>query len=797
MSCFILKPLQYLFLKYSHGITTSFTLTQMMRIVPMFAFLSLSTLLSPLSAQIKVGEWRDHLSYSHATSITASSTRVYCATGGALFLVNKSDQSIEKLTKITGLSDIGISTIRYSPENELLFIAYSNANIDIIRGNYIHNISDIKRKNITGVKGINHILFIGSDAYLSCGFGIVVVNLEKREIKDTYYIGDNGAQTEVYSLALDGNFLYAATKDGILKADINNPNLIYFNAWNRISDIPGSTSRFNEVISFNNRIFVNRSDDQMETDTLYMYNGSSWEAFDTRSGIKNYSLERYQDKLIIASYDLLRIVDEAFQIEQEIDSYGSSPASAMDALLDENGILWIADYYAGMIKRSAPGYFESIKPNGPFTDDVFNMTVNDGSLYVAGGGMKINTGVFNPGEVYIFSDDSWQSIVDYSVRDILSVLSDPLDPKRFYAGSWGHGLLEYYSRELVHHYKESDPSTLQSIYPGDDYIRLGGLAFDSDHNLWITNSGVSSPVSVKKRDGSWKSFPYGTLINAPTITGIIVTQLDHKWLVLPRGFGLFAFDNNGTIDNENDDRFRKFSIIDQDGNTLNDVYSIAEDLEGDIWVGTNQGPLVYYNPENIFLEGTLTAQRIKVPRNDGSGLADYLLGTETITSIAVDGANRKWIGTADAGVFLLTEDGLQEIHHFNESNSPLLSNQIVSIAIDHLSGEVFFGTGKGVISFRSTATGGAGDFRNVYVFPNPVRQDYSGPITITGLVSNVNVKITDISGNIVFETTSLGGQAIWDGRNFSGDRVHSGVYLILCTNEDGSKTHIAKLLFLH
>ncbi len=768
-----------------------------MRIVSMFAFFSLFLFLCPVSAQIRVGEWRGHLSYSHATKITTSPAKLYCATGGALFLVNKSDQSIEKLSKITGLSDIDVSTIRYSPENELLFIAYSNANIDIIQGNFIHNISDIKRKSIAGVKSINHILFIGSDAYLSCGFGIVVVNLSKQEIKDTYYIGENGAQLEVYGTTLDGNYLYAATKEGIVKADINNPNLIYFNAWNRVSDIPGSTSRFNKIISFNDRVFVNRSDNQMETDTLYMYNGSSWEAFDTRSGIKNYSLERYQDKLIITSYDLIRIVDETFQVVEEIDNFDGSPASAMDALLDDNGGLWVADLYLGMVKRPLNGYFESIKPNGPFTDDVYNMALYDGSLYVAGGGMKINTGVFNPGEVYIFNNDSWHSIVDYSVRDILVILPDPLDPKRFYAGSWGYGLMEYYDRELVQHYKESDPSTLQSIYPGDDYIRIGGLAFDSDHNLWITNSGVSSPISVKKRDGSWKSFPYGTLINAPTITEIIVTQFDHKWLLLPRGYGLFAFDNNGTIDNENDDQYRKFSIIDQDGNTLNDVYSIVEDLEGDIWVGTNQGPVVYFNPEDIFLEETVTAQRIKVPRNDGSGLADYLLGTETITSIAVDGANRKWIGTADAGAFLFTADGLQQIYHFNESNSPLFSNQIVSIAIDHRSGEVYFGTGKGVISFRSTATGGASDFKNVYVFPNPVRQNYSGPITITGLVSNVNVKITDISGNIVFETTALGGQAIWDGRNFSGDRVHSGVYLIFCTNEDGSKTHIAKLLFLH
>jgi len=768
-----------------------------MRAVYIYLLLILLSIHSPLSGQIRIGEWRDHLSYSHATDITASSNKIYCATGGSLFLLNKSDQSIGKLSKVTGLSDIGISTINYSTENNLLFIAYTNANIDIIAGTSIFNISDIKRKSISGVKTINHILFIGSDAYLSCGFGIVVVNLEKREIKDTYYIGDNGSQIEVFSLAFDGSYLYAATENGILKADINNPNLIYFESWIRIQDIPGANNQFNAIIAYNNQIFANRSDDQMNSDTLYMYNGSDWVAFDSRSEIKNLSLKEYDEKLLISSRNLLRIVDENFQIEREIDKYGSSVPAAMDALIDDNGILWIADNYDGIIKETIPGLFESIKPNGPFSDDVFDMAVKDGSLYLAGGGMKVNTGIFNPGEVYIFNNNSWESHIDYNVKDFVCIVPDQLDPGRFFTGSWGYGLFEYKNRELVNHYKDSNPSTLQSIYPGDDYIRIGGLAFDSYSNLWITNSGVSNPVSVKKSDGTWKSFPYGSLINAPTITNIIVTRANHKWLALPRGYGLFAFDNNGTIDDESDDRNKKFSIIDQDGNTINDVYSIVEDLEGDIWIGTNQGPVVYFNPENLFNEANVRAQRIKIPRNDGSGLADYLLGTETITSIAIDGANRKWIGTANAGVFLLSEDGLQEIYHFNESNSPLFSNHIITIAIDHKSGEIFFGTEKGVISFRSTATGGAGDFKQVYVFPNPVRSNYYGPITITGLVSNVNVKITDISGNIVYETTALGGQAIWDGRKFSGDRVHSGVYLIFCTNEDGSKTHVAKLLFLH
>lgn len=773
------------------------TIIREMRLLISILLLFLYSNFFQVSGQIRIGEWRDHLSYSHATKITSSPSKIYCASRGALFILNKSDQSIEKLSKVNGLSDVGVSSVDYSTENNLLFISYSNANIDILEGDLIHNISDIKRKSIQGIKSINHVLFIGSYAYLSCGFGIVVVNLQKREIQDTYYIGDNSSQIVVHGLAFDGNFLYAATEIGILKADYNDPNLVYFGSWTRIPDIPGSNGRFNNIVSYNNRIFANRSSDPSDTDTIYMHNESIWEPFDIRPGIKNVSFSESQGKLIISSDKLVRIVDANFQIERDLDTYASTPPSAMDALMDSNGILWIADNYLGIIKNPAPGSFESIVPNGPFTDDVFDIEVDDGKFYVAGGGMQINTGVFNPGEIFIFRDDQWKSVVEYSIRDVVCIQSDPYNPDRFYAGSWGHGLLVYENQEIVNHYKDSEPSTLQSVIPGDDYIRIGGLAFDAYHNLWITNSGVSNPISVMKNDGSWKSFSYASLINAPTITKIIVTRTDHKWLALPRGYGLFAFDNNGTIEEEGDDRYRKFSIVDQDGNFLNEVYSIVEDLDGDIWIGTNQGPVVYYNPENVFYEEDYRAQRIKVPRNDGSGLADYLLGTESITSIVVDGANRKWIGTSNAGVFLFSEDGLKEIHHFNESNSPLFSNHIVAIGVDDQSGEVFFGTEKGVISYRSTATAGSGNFKQVYVFPNPVKPDYSGPITVTGLVSKVNLKITDITGNIVYETTSLGGQAIWDGRDFSGNRVHSGVYLIFITNEDGSKTHIAKLLFLH
>ncbi len=305
---------------------------------------------------------------------------------------------------------------------------------------------------------------------------------------------------------------------------------------------------------------------------------------------------------------------------------------------------------------------------------------------------------------------------------------------------------------------------------------------------------TENPVYVIRSDGEWENLEFSNDIFGidTRLTGILATSFGQVWLLV-KNDGIFVFreNRNGTLS----ERF--FAVKNQDSELIERVFSIAEDLDGNIWVGTNKGPVVYYNPVSIFEEQTVLGYQIQIPRNDGTNYADLLLENEIINTIAIDGANRKWLGTESSGVFLMSEDGKEEIHNFNQDNSPLFSNKTVSIAVNNENGEVFFGTDKGVLSFMGQATEGNEDFTDVYVYPNPVREDYEGDITITGLVTDANVKITDVSGNIVYETTALGGQAIWDGKNFSGKRVQTGVYLVFCTNEDGSKTHVTKLLFIH
>lgn len=749
-----------------------------------------------VKSQIAIGEWRDHLPYMHATKVAHSGENIFCATEQSIFIYNKSGNTTKKLSRVEGLSDIGISAVNFSEKLNALVIAFKNGNIDIWRDNEIINLSDIKRKQIPGLKSINNILILDGNAYLACSFGIVVLNLSKYEVKDTYYIGFEGARINVFDMIFDGNYLYAATEQGILRGRYDDPGLFYYENWENINS-PANGTVYNMLVGFGDKIIANQADNTNITDSVFIINESSREFVNSIPGIKNYSFWADNDQFIIASNEIVRVLDNELNQVREIDTYSYGLPSTRDAIADPDGVIWIADNNSGLVRVNEQGHCDGIFPNGPYTTGTYNLTSDNRVVCSVGGGIDAaRNALYKRSDLFIFRDGTWKSKLEYSAHDAVNVLIDPRNSNKIYAGTWGNGVLVYENGEKTGQYSDSN-STLQSIIPGDDFVRISGMDFDHGNNLWITNEGVDNPVSVLTENGEWFSFPYMDYINSPHVGEILVSENGHKWIILPKGNGLFVFDEYGTFGDINDDEWRKFSVTDNDGESFNNVFSINEDLDGNIWVGTDHGPLVYYAHSNIFSDNSITAQRIKIPRNDGSGLADYMLGTETITSIAVDGANRKWMGTENAGVFLLSEDGTEQIYSFNSSNSPLFSNRINSLTIDQESGEVFFGTDKGLISYRSTSTAGKNNFNSIYVFPNPVRENYHGPITISNLVKNVNVKITDISGNLVYETTALGGQALWDGKNSSGKRVQTGVYLVFCSSKDGSKTHVTKLLFIH
>ena len=768
-------------------------------------FIAILALMQKAGAQIGIGEWTDYQSYASAKNVVDTGDKIYCVTDGGLFSYDKTDNSILKMSGINGLSDVGIQRLAYSKENNLLLIAYQNANIDLLIGNTIFNISDVKRKQIPADKTINNIMFSGKLAYLACGFGIVVINTEKKEIKDTYFIGNEGDYLNVLDIASDGTFLYAATIDGIYKASASEPNLQNYNNWVRQTSIPHADKKFNAIEFFNGHIVANYASGEWWNDEMYQLNGTSWTPYlpEVRYVAE---ISATGNNIVISSRNMVLVFNEKNEQLRKIEKYVLSGVeetsiNPVSATLDAQNILWIADKTFGLIKAGTQ--YERIVPQGPVDNQIFSLTMNGQDLWIASGGRSESWNniwtspkfqLEREGNWTVFDKNSFPNPNDF--RDIVCVTADPKNPDHAFAGSWGGGVLEFNNGKFVKRFDNLNSSLQTQLpnSPNEPYVRIGGMDFDSKGNLWITNSGVANVLSVCQTDGNWKSFDLGAIANK-IIGKVIVTKNDDKWILVPRGYGLYAFNSTNNV-GETQKVVARFKNDDGEFLTeMNEVHSMVEDLNGELWVGTSGGVAVFTNPEKIWKDATMYATRPGLDLKDGK--FHPLLEKEIITAIAVDGANRKWFGTKSSGVYLTSADGETELKHFTTENSPLLNNEITDIAVNQKSGEVFIGTISGLISYMGEATEANDEFSDVYVYPNPVRETYEGPIVVKGLVDDTDVKITDISGNLVYKTTSLGGQAIWDGKNLNGNRCKTGVYLIFLSDAFGEKTKVTKLMFIH
>lgn len=766
--------------------------------------------LNSFSQGVGIGEWRNHLPHKNCISVAEAKNKIYCATPYSLFYYNKSDNSVEQLNKINGLSDFGVSIIESDENKNILLIAYTNANIDLIKDGNIINIPDIKRKSILGKKTINNILFIGNLAYLSCGFGIVVLDVENEEIFDTYFIGPQGNQIDVLDLTYNDTSFFAATESGIYEAAIDEPNLANFAVWTKPENIPNQNSKYNQIEYFSNKLIANNYYEGYNNDTLFVFDGSAWGYFESGYNNDFNSIRSCYNKLLIATNNGgVKLYDTNFDLEATIYNLSQMMLFPNDAIIDKNELVWVADKYKGLVKVYDTWTGEKILLEGPATANVFSLTSRGDAVWVAPGGRANDWGAFyNNDGVFAFVDNEWTRYCHKNtpafeqIHDVVTISVDPGNSQRVFVGAFRNdsAIVEFLGDEVVNIYTEEN-SSLQK-WPAADEIAITGIDFDSENNMWVVNSGAPNILSVRIPDGSvdgnWKSFNLGSAASGIDVGELLIDDYNQKWIIkrktIENSYYIFVFNDNNTIDNTSDDKIKGLTSSPGNGNIQgNKIYCLAKDQDGEIWIGTDEGISVIYSPENVFTNNDFDAQRILVVQD---GYVQYLLETEVVTTICVDGSNRKWIGTDNAGVFLLSADGTQEIHHFTVDNSPLFSNMISDITIND-NGEVFIGTAKGIISYGGTATPGTPTHLNTYAYPNPVREGFTGKIAIKGLVNNADIKITDISGTLIYETKAEGGQAIWDGRNFDGRKAHTGVYLVFSSNSDGSDTMVTKILIIN
>ena len=751
-----------------------------MKKIVLFGFLICS--IYGQAQSLKVGEWRDHLSYKSAYAVCSTGHKIYTSTDRALFVYNTKDNSVERINTLSGLSDTGVSSIE-SDDNSVV-VGYENGNIDLIEEGKTLNLPDIKRASLIGDKRINHINIENKLAYLSCGFGIVVLDVEKQEIKDTYFIGENGGHINILSTSQVHNSIYAATERGIYRANLDHPNLANFEAWEKLNF--HTQSRISLLESFNGMLFANLQGEAFNSDTLFRFDGINWEVFD--QGNSNVSINATEGQLTVARRYWLAVYNHSLNQTHYLSNsvFDVEETDFRAGLFTEENEFWIADKYNGLLHYDQ-GFSESIQPSGPFLSDVAQIKNFGDEIWLAHGDKDENWDpTWTKSELSTLKTDNWSLTDNLIAQEFTDVVAINKDDAVTYVASWHNGLAKMIGTELDVIYNETN-SSLQKRAIHEDWINVGEIQFDSEGNMWCTNSQTFEPLSVKYTNDEWASFSLGSSVTeSQNIAKMIIDQNDQKWIQL-KDNGIVVFDEK-----RSGLKTRKLTNGESNGNLAsNRVFSIAEDLDGEIWVGTNNGVSVFYNSEYIF-EGE-NASKVIVTLD---GHNTYLLDGQRVNDIEIDGANRKWFAMNNSGVIVTSENGTEEIHHFTSENSPLFSNKVIDIEINDVTGEAFFATDKGLISFRSGATKGNDDFSEVLVFPNPVKPYYDGPITIKGLITDAVVKITDISGNLIYETVALGGQAVWDGRSFEGKKAHTGVYLVFCSDEDGNLTHVTKLLFV-
>lgn len=751
--------------------------------------LGFATILSAQS-ELKIGQWKSHLPYYVGRSITQSESTVYFASPWSIFMIDKDDPNYTAsfLSKVEGLSDVGMGEIKYVPGQETLIACYANSNIDLIKSGDITNLPFIKEDpNIIGDRAIYNIFLQGDDlAYLACGFGVVELNVAREEFGFTTKMN-----LKVNDIVIYNNAFYAATEEGIYRAPNDGiTNLQDFGNWELLSVDEGFPIDYSaqHLELYNNNLYIGIEN------VLYEFDGTTLTEVYQEEEFGIFFVTAENEHLILGMNCLNDCAGKVYFFDQSLDLTASGEQCVNRphyAIEDQFGKVWYSDRWDRIrITDSAGGDCTRRNYNSPYTHDALEILVDDNEVYIATENPPANS----RNGFYIYQDGEWEiynGLFSTALREIRSVYRMAVHPetKEVFIGTFYNGLWVKNGDEYTRYDNTNSPLD-EGLEEGR--IRIGGMAFDQSNNLWMTNHTAQNPIVVRLSDGTWRND-----FNIPTkgIQDMVIDQAGNKWcLVDGTSQGILVF-NEGNIADPTDDQTR---IITTSGTELpsNRVNSIAVDLDGDVWVGTDEGAVVFECGSSVFNSSSCRGSRRIVSVDDFNA---YLLETESVRAIAVDGANRKWFGTTN-GVFVQSPNGEEEVAHFNEDNSPLFDNEVTDIAINDNTGEVYIGTTRGLISVRAEATeGGPLHKAQVYAFPNPVQPEYDGPIAIKGLPRDADVKITDIRGQLIYEGQALGGQAIWDGRDYNGRKAASGVYLVFTTSQEvlnNPDAQVTKILFL-
>jgi Two component regulator propeller len=728
--------------------------------------------------------WKGYFSYNLIKDLSEASSKIYAGAENALFTKNLVSNDIQTINTIDGLSGQTISAIYHSDNFNKTIVGYENGLMIVINevdGSMLKVVDIVNKSLPPDIKKINHFMEYDGIVYISCDFGIVQYKLATLEFGDTYFIGPNGIETKVYQTTIFNNYIYAVTQyHGIRKAVVNNPNLIDYAQW-EVFD----SGYWNGIANFSNKIVGMNANNK-----IYKHNGNYFEEIDSieQTGL---DIRSSTDYLIVTTQKKVFIYNTIFGL---ITTIQNTQVTSVDVTFScatiINNTVYIGTNENGVLTStiSEPTNFEFIMPDGPNKNNIVYINAANPNLWAVYGEYSIT---YNPFPLSAFgiskyTESGWLNIPYsevFEAKDLSKITVNPNDETQVYISSFHSGLLKLESDVPTTLYDNTNSGLEESG------LRINGTVYDRQGNLWITCSKIKNGLKVLKSNGQWQSYNMENILDnyiSSNLNKIVIDKSGTKWIASYLD-GVIAY-------NENTNIFKKITEgVDAGNLPSGDVRAIAIDNRSQVWIGTNKGLRVLPSTGSYYSDDDMKANAIIIEED---GLAQELLYEQFITDIAVNGSNEKWISTADSGVFLFSYNGQETIYHFTKDNSPLPSNVVNDVDINAVTGEVFFATDKGMVSFQGTSTKPEENLNSVYVYPNPVRPDFIGTVKIAGLISNANVKITDIEGNLVYETTSEGGTIEWDMTAFGNYRVSSGVYMIFVASEDGIETTVKKVMII-
>ena len=791
----------------------------------LITILSVTAIIIEAMAQGAIGSIKIHPIFGNqVTKVIDTGSMVYYLSDNSLFSYDKDNDESDSYSRNNRLNDSFVKNIYYNYDKQYLVVVYDNSNIDILTDNgSTINVPDINNADLQSSRTINDVTFAGDHMYVATGFGFVVFDDSQFKVE--------------YSRILNTNVSSVAATDDYLW--INADHLYYCNLDNPPTTLAGMA----ETSLHESARLVPVTDDPSSPNTILFAGGWLYRPFIDSNGqfglghiaSENYSsIQPAQEGFIatnsshstIAIFDAQGNISATHSLPSEMNQsvvssmetngqmWDLSPSGLRHIQIDDNGnITVLSDYY---------------HPNASSTLEPFNLVFNSstGTLLIADSGQSSKNDTYNKNASHIdFLTDGWWTDMlpdNFTLSNpesgnqmvgIYSPVFAPYDPETYFIGSRFEGAFKIKGNQVELKYDESNSPITMTTVDRQQLMNIPALQFDAAGNLWMIQATGTANVmvlpsdkvqsnSISRSDWIDVNITLPSTLNFRSL--LYITRRNDIKIIADCQYdrSIYFINDNGNPASSSIETvsYESGRLYDQDGTSYNwrYVYCFAEDNNGNVWMGTFNG-VIYFNPANAF-SSNFSITRPRIPRNDGTNYADNLLDGIAVTAIAVDGANRKWIGTQSNGIYLVNEDGSEILRRFSTDNSALPSNAIYSLCCATNSNSVFAGTSAGVVEIFSDASQPSSDFNSVYAYPNPVRPEYTGEIAIVGLMENSLVKIADSSGNVVRSLQSVGGTAVWDGNNSSGKRVKTGVYFVLTSQSDGSNSSgkvATKILFIN